>query len=190
MAVALEQENRELKRANEILRTASAFSLRRSSTADPGDGGLHRPGEGDVRRRADLPRAADRAVHLLRGQGPGCGSDQALCPGPARGGALHADPAGVDAASRGLWCPEGVAAAAARGDRRRPLYGRAPDAATRDPGRAARGRRRPYDGAGRGRRAPAGPGGARLYGSAPEPSCGCRTSRTWPRGAASCTPRS
>jgi transposase len=30
----LEQENRELKRANEILRTASAFSRQRSSTAN------------------------------------------------------------------------------------------------------------------------------------------------------------
>jgi transposase len=30
----LERENRELKRANEILRTASAFSRRRSSTAN------------------------------------------------------------------------------------------------------------------------------------------------------------
>ena len=32
----LERENRELKRANEILRKASAFLPRRSSTADPG----------------------------------------------------------------------------------------------------------------------------------------------------------
>ena len=31
---ALERENRELKRANEILKTASAFFARRSSTAD------------------------------------------------------------------------------------------------------------------------------------------------------------
>jgi transposase len=30
----LERENRELRRANEILKTASAFSPRRSSTAD------------------------------------------------------------------------------------------------------------------------------------------------------------
>jgi len=37
----LERENREVKRANEILRKASAFSHRRSSTADPSDGRLH-----------------------------------------------------------------------------------------------------------------------------------------------------
>jgi len=35
---ALERENRELKRANEILRKASAFSPRRSSTADRNNG--------------------------------------------------------------------------------------------------------------------------------------------------------
>ncbi len=32
--IELERENRELRRANEILKTASAFSPRRSSTAD------------------------------------------------------------------------------------------------------------------------------------------------------------
>jgi len=37
----LEQENRELRRANEILKSASAFS-RRSSTAHTSDGRLHR----------------------------------------------------------------------------------------------------------------------------------------------------
>ena len=32
---ALKKENAELRRANEILKTASAFSLRRNSTAEP-----------------------------------------------------------------------------------------------------------------------------------------------------------
>ena len=37
----LECEKRELKRANEILKKAPAFSPRRSSTAIPSDGGLY-----------------------------------------------------------------------------------------------------------------------------------------------------
>jgi hypothetical protein len=45
------------KRANEILKTASAFSLRRSSTADCGDRRLSRRAPGPVGSRADLPRA-------------------------------------------------------------------------------------------------------------------------------------
>jgi putative transposase len=61
----------ELERANEILKTSAAFSLRRSSTADSNDRGLHRLAPRVVRRRADLCRAGrgrdpDRAVHLLR----------------------------------------------------------------------------------------------------------------------------
>ena len=39
---ALRRENAELRRANDILKTASAFSHRRSSTADSSDRGLHR----------------------------------------------------------------------------------------------------------------------------------------------------
>jgi len=38
----LERENRELKRANEILRKASAYLYRRSSTADKSDGCFYR----------------------------------------------------------------------------------------------------------------------------------------------------
>lgn len=38
----LEREVRELKRANEIIRKASAFFAKRSSTADGSDGRLHR----------------------------------------------------------------------------------------------------------------------------------------------------
>jgi transposase len=58
-------------------RPAPRFSLRRSSTADSSDRGLHRRVSGPVRRRADLHRAVrarcqDRAVDLLRpGQAPG-----------------------------------------------------------------------------------------------------------------------
>jgi transposase-like protein len=52
----LERENAELRRANEILKTASAFSLRRSPTAECGDRRLHRRSPRPVRGRADLVR--------------------------------------------------------------------------------------------------------------------------------------
>ena len=45
----LERENVELKRANEILRKASAFFARRSSTAERGDGDLQRSAARRVR---------------------------------------------------------------------------------------------------------------------------------------------
>lgn len=50
---ALEQENTELKRANEILRRASAFS-RQSSTAHIADDVVHRRQPPGARRRAHL----------------------------------------------------------------------------------------------------------------------------------------
>jgi len=57
----LEREVRELRRANDILRKASARPMlrvgarhRRSSTADGRDGALHRRSLGGVRGRADL----------------------------------------------------------------------------------------------------------------------------------------
>ena len=65
----LEREVRELRRANEILKSAAAFSGR-SSTADRRDDCLHRPEQGPVWGRADLPGAADRPLHLLRGATP------------------------------------------------------------------------------------------------------------------------
>ena len=67
---ALERENRELKRANEILRKASAFSPRRSSTANRSDGVVYRGTPGRLWGRADLRAAADRPVNVLRAQGP------------------------------------------------------------------------------------------------------------------------
>jgi transposase len=54
---SLKKRVAELERANEILKTSAAFSLRRSSTADSSDRGLHRCPPGQVRRRADLHRA-------------------------------------------------------------------------------------------------------------------------------------
>jgi len=58
---ALERENRELRRANEILRKAP----RRSSTAAGRNGVVHRRAPGDVWGRADLQGVADRPFDLL-----------------------------------------------------------------------------------------------------------------------------
>jgi transposase len=67
----LRRENAELRRANEILKTASAFPRRRSSTADSRDRRLHGRPQGPFRDRADLcgarrARHADRPVDLSR----------------------------------------------------------------------------------------------------------------------------
>jgi transposase len=59
----LEREVRELRRANEILKSAAAF-FGAESTADRRDDRLHRRSQGPVWGRADLPGAADRPVHL------------------------------------------------------------------------------------------------------------------------------
>lgn len=56
----LECENRELRRANEILPRAAAFSPRRRSTANRSRGGLHRPPPRGVRSRADRLQATGR----------------------------------------------------------------------------------------------------------------------------------
>ena len=59
------EENRELRRANEILRKGiCVFRTGESSTADLAHGSVYRRSPGGVRSRADLPRAADRSVPL------------------------------------------------------------------------------------------------------------------------------
>jgi transposase len=58
----LEREVKELRRANEVLKLASAFSPRRSSTAGSSDEGLHRQAPRCPRGRADPQGAADRPV--------------------------------------------------------------------------------------------------------------------------------
>ena len=70
----LERENRELNRANETLRKASAAFARAELDRDRGDGGLHRWASGGVRGRANLRRAADRPVDVLRADSPALGS--------------------------------------------------------------------------------------------------------------------
>ena len=67
----LEKEIRELRRANAILKSASACLSRRSSTAHPVDLPVHRLPQGGVRGLADLQgahwrRSQDRPEYLLR----------------------------------------------------------------------------------------------------------------------------
>ena len=62
----LEQESRELKRANSILKSALAF-FAAASTAHIGDGRLHRPTQSGVRGRAHMRNTAGGPQHLLRG---------------------------------------------------------------------------------------------------------------------------
>src|SRR5712691_9195632 len=61
----LERENRELRRANEILKAASAF-FARSSTRDCPSRDLYPHPSGPLGHRADLPRAVVRPRHVLR----------------------------------------------------------------------------------------------------------------------------
>jgi transposase len=67
---APEREVRELRKANEILRLASAFSPRRSSAATSSREGIYRPVPPCLRCRADLPGDAGRTVGLLAPRGP------------------------------------------------------------------------------------------------------------------------
>ncbi len=60
----LRQENRELRRANEILQRAAVFSGR-SSTADSDDRAVHRPQPSRVRGRARLRCVAGGPFHVL-----------------------------------------------------------------------------------------------------------------------------
>ena len=78
---ALEREVRALRRANEILRKASAYTRRRSSTADPSDGEVHRRSPRCVRGRADRRGIADRPVDVLHAPGQSGG--------PMPGAAAH-----------------------------------------------------------------------------------------------------
>ena len=59
----LEREVRELRRVNEILKAASAFS-RRSSTRPGRSGDVYRRLPRPLRGRADVPDARDRAEHV------------------------------------------------------------------------------------------------------------------------------
>jgi transposase len=60
----LERENRELKRANEILRKASAY-FAQAELADRNDNDICRSTQGTVWGRADLQANSDRPIELL-----------------------------------------------------------------------------------------------------------------------------
>ncbi len=60
----LQREVKELRRANEILKLASAFSPRRNSTADSSPDGLLRQASRHLRGRADLQGIAGRPVGI------------------------------------------------------------------------------------------------------------------------------
>jgi len=62
----LERENRELKRANEILRKASAFFAQAELDRQGSDGGVYGRSAGRLWGRADLRGTADRPVDVLR----------------------------------------------------------------------------------------------------------------------------
>jgi transposase-like protein len=67
---ALQREVKELRRANDILKTASAFFDLAGSTADPRIEGLHRPTPRHLWGRADLQGFADRPIVLPASRSP------------------------------------------------------------------------------------------------------------------------
>lgn len=71
----LQRENRELKRANDILRMALHLLPRRSSAAEPDDGVVHRRATRLARSRSDLQATADRFGDVLRAQSSRSGSE-------------------------------------------------------------------------------------------------------------------
>ena len=80
----LEKEVRELRRANAILKSASACLSRRSVSAHPADLPVHRDQEGGVRGRADLQgahwrRSQDRPEHLTHARRSRPPSARSLC---------------------------------------------------------------------------------------------------------------
>ena len=153
---ALERENRELRQANEILRKASAYLPRRSSTAGSGDDRVHRRSSPGVWGRADLQTAAYRPVDLPRPCGRACRSGLVTRPDQARSreGRHSARFRGELRRLRGV---QGVAAARAGGNERRSMHGGSADAAD-GPARHGAGPRGPYHRQQSCGRLPAGPG--------------------------------
>ena len=85
----LERENRNLRRANDILRTAPAYLPRLSPTADADDGSIHRRAQRSFWRRADLCDSVDRPIDVLRTPGSTARSTR-RGPRPMRDEALSA----------------------------------------------------------------------------------------------------
>src|SRR3954449_8577095 len=126
----LERENRELRRANAILKSASAF-FAAELDRPPADRRLHRSAQARTRGRADLPgphrgRREDRPEHLLRP------------PNPATLGAVghrrsnhRGDRARARRELRGLRRPQGACRSAPAGPSGGPLHRRATHALRR-----------------------------------------------------------
>ena len=77
----LERDVKELRRASDILKTASAVLRRRSSTAGSNREGLHRPSPRGLWGRAELNGAADGPVMLLVTRGTAMPARVARPPG-------------------------------------------------------------------------------------------------------------
>ena len=67
---------REVRKANEILKLASAFFAQAELTAASSHEGIHRPAPPHPRGRADLQGAADRPVWLPEARGPAAHADR------------------------------------------------------------------------------------------------------------------
>jgi len=100
----LEREVKELRRANEILKLASAFLPRRSSTADSSPKGLHRRTSTHLRGRADLQGPAGRPVGISTSCGATARPATTLCPSQARGDAGAGDRTCLERQHAGLRC--------------------------------------------------------------------------------------
>ena len=134
----LERENRELKRANRSCGRPRRFSRRRSSTADRGNGGLHRHGAGTVRGRADVCGPAHRPRDLLSTQAVSGGSRTSVPAHPTGCVAHDANPPGLGRTLRRLWRSQNLAAAVAKRHPCRTLHGGALDATDGAAGRRPR----------------------------------------------------
>jgi transposase len=108
----LEKENRELRRANQILKEASVFFAQELDR--PRDGPLHRVKARSFRCRAPVPNAWGIAVDLLRKEDP-----TAVCRSNHRCVVAREDREGLHRELLGLRSQEGVAAAAPRRHHRR-----------------------------------------------------------------------
>ena len=75
----LERENRELKRANEILRKASAYFAQAELDRRQSDDQLYRKASGGIRGRADLRSSADCPVDIPRARSQEKKSRTATC---------------------------------------------------------------------------------------------------------------
>src|SRR3954451_3814387 len=123
----LEREVRELRRANAILKSASAF-FAAELARPPADRRLHRSAQARTRGRADLPgphrgRREDRPEQLLRAP-----VSAALGAVGHRRGDHRGHRAGARRELRCLRRPEGACRAAPAGPRRGPVHRRAADA--------------------------------------------------------------